>query len=184
MTVTCTPTWNGELERMQREWMERSVAWQTVLGMFGNFRSGTGPAHRTFGPNTRQVKELRNSKGVNAARALLCSKYISRDPNPSVAEYGAGFGMTGPLRAGWNSTQQFVGTFDMEIHGNGNGQATFYALNSTSMRSFLYHLPFVPSYERNAASHLARYGLLIRSMPLGNMRQTYTWSETLSEACN
>lgn len=149
--------------------------------------TGGGAANRTFGYNTQQAIDMRNAPGVNRARDLLCYKWDIGDGNPSVSNAGRGsFGIvTGPLFAWSNSTRQFVGSYRVDFVGNENGTATFSVTNTTHLRSFLYHLPFVRSYERSAthAPALRPYGLGDLNAPGGNMRQTYTWTETVSKSC-
>ena len=157
--------------------------WDDAWAMFRDFMNGSGPLSRTFRQGSVQAAEMRFAPGVNGARNLLCSKFNAGNRNPDVTDYGARFGLLGPFRAWRNATRQFVGSYNVNIHGNGDGTATFFISNATTMESLLYHIPGVPSYERNAINQdLSRVGVSL-SLPGGNMYQTITWTETLAETC-
>jgi len=48
------------------------------------------------------------------------------------------FGLKGLWKAGFNSTQQFVGSYSVSVSPNSNGTVKVDAYNATSMRSFFY----------------------------------------------
>jgi hypothetical protein len=147
------------------------LTWGESFGMFGQWITGTGPANRTFGPGSNQVNDMKNAPGVQAARNFFYQKNAGADcceyPHyKSVTNFAAGFGLKGLLKAGFNSTQQFVGNYRIDIiPNNSNCTMTFILTNTTSMTSFLYGLG--PSWGRSS------FG------PGGNMRQTYTWTEPI-----
>jgi hypothetical protein len=88
----------------------------------------------------------------------------SADQLQSVTNYAVHFGLSGYVQAGTNSTQQFVGSYRVDITPNSNGTLTFQANNTTSMTSFLYGL--WPNSLNPSAGH-----------PMANYSQTYTWTE-------
>ena len=69
----------------------------------------------------------------------------------------------GVLRAGRNPTQQFVGSYNIDIYPNQNNTITFVLTNVTSLKSGTYHIG--PEYPRSTV------GLG------GNQTQIYTWTE-------
>lgn len=110
---------------------------------------------------------MMHAPGVERARELYYSKNAGRfqcggddSPGEPVTDFGAGFGLPGLWQAGFNSTQQFVGDYAVDITPNADGSATFTLSNTTSMTSFGYGV--FPSWEGG---------------PGGNMSQTYTWTE-------
>jgi RHS repeat-associated protein len=148
-----------------------SHTWGDALGLFKDFVTGSGPASRTFGEGSAQVRELRNAPGVQAMRELACNK-IRAGQEPNITNGASSFGIGRVIQAGTNATQQFVGSFNVEIspiHLNG---MNFVVTNTTSMTSFSYHI--LPSWERYF--YVPHFGPVAR--PFGNMYQTFTWTET------
>jgi hypothetical protein len=77
----------------------------------------------------------------------------------------------GPIRAWDDAVEQFIGNYMVEIYPN--QQATEMEINctnTTSVHSFLYHIPFIKNYERSN-------GLIPTFM--GNIKQTIYWTEPI-----
>ena len=85
-----------------------------------------------------------------------------------MSDYAADFGLKGLWNAGLNPTQQFVGSYRVDISVNGDGTATFTLTNVTSMTSLLYG--YGPSWNRFA--HFPTPG--------GNVTETFHWTEPIS----
>ncbi len=142
------------------------LTWADVTSMFFQWVTGTAPAYQVFGPETNQTKDMMNAPGVSNARDFFYQKNLSNssDQLQSVTSFAVHFGLSGYVEAGTNSTQQFVGSYGVNITPNNNGTVTFEVNNTTSMTSFFYGL------WPNALNPSADY-------PMGNYRQTYTWTE-------
>jgi RHS repeat-associated protein len=142
------------------------LTWADDAQMFGAWVTGTAPANQVFGPNTNQTQDMMNAPGVNAARDFFYQKNLNNpgDQLQSVTNFAVHFGLSGYVEAGTNSTQQFVGSYSVDITPNSNGTLTFQANNTTSMTSFFYGL--WPNSLNPTAGH-----------PMGNYSQTYSWTE-------
>lgn len=139
--------------------------WLDALGMFKDWALGSGEVKRIFTQCTQQVQDIADAPGVNSARDRFYEKNANKpyEQWEELTNYGASFGLSGLIRAGIDPTEQFVGSYKVEIFPNKNKTLRFEVTNNTSMTSFLYGLG--PEYERSDL----RYG--------GNMGQTYTWEE-------
>lgn len=84
-----------------------------------------------------------------------------RRKGASVTNFGAKFGLKGLFTAD-TMMEQFVGIYTIDIHVSG-GMANFTLSNNSSFKSFSYGVG--PAWERGSFA------------PMGNMRQTYSWSE-------
>ena len=132
---------------------------------FEDFATGTGPGHRSYGPGSTEVQDLKYSPGANKAR-----DYYARCGNGRTVSGGHPFGLQGLSDSGLNPTLQFVGSYDWTISPNGDGTVTVLIQNSTSASSFFYHLiPDSWNWSRNPGSgwHL----------PFSTTDQTYQWTE-------
>ncbi|MGE3601149.1 MAG: hypothetical protein AB7N70_37025 [Dehalococcoidia bacterium] len=134
--------------------------------------SGSGPVRRAFGGDTPQTSSMRTSLGVGKARELFYEKNANALKTGSelqpVTNFGSAFGLTGAFRAGLNPTQQFVGSYDVEIVPSTDGQTIHFTVtNVTSMTSAAYKQ--APLWERSS------FG------PGGNMTQTYEWDEKIEQ---
>jgi RHS repeat-associated protein len=174
----CTPMpWcmQGALQSAMRR-VDRWMSEVSGAGrMTAQWASGTGPTRRTFGEGTPQVASMRASPGVAKARDLFYSKNAEALQSGSALEpvtnYASGFGPAGAARAGLNPTEQFVGSYRVDITPSADGaSAHFTVSNTTSMTSGAYRL--APSWERSTFR------------PGGNMRQTYEWDEKIEASSN
>jgi RHS repeat-associated protein len=144
------------------------LTWKDDTVWFWEWVFGGGPDARYLGPNTPQTRDMMNAYGVNKARQLYCQKNKNRRGKPPLPVRNAGKGSfpypMGPMRAGMNSTQQYVGTYSVDMYPNPDGTVNIVLNNTTSMGSFLYGIPV--DWERS-------------SFPFfGNQHQTYYWTES------
>jgi hypothetical protein len=136
--------------------------YSSAANMTSDWASGAGAKYRVFN-NTSETRAMKNAVGVVAARNLFYSK---NDPNASVTNFGASFGLSGLAKAGLDATEQFIGSYSIEIHSNGKA-LQFSVFNTTSAQSAGYGI--FPEYERSTMSNG------------GNMRQLYIWTEPLNK---
>lgn len=137
--------------------------------MTADWVTGRGADARVFGPGSIQVIDMMDAPGVNDARAFFYNKnspafasgsYGSLQP---VTNYGAGFGLA-DLFTNSSPTQQFVGSYRVDVWPVNSGSDVMFVLNNnSSFKSFGYGV--APAWERST------FG------PAGNMRQTYWWIE-------
>jgi hypothetical protein len=101
---------------------------------------------------------MMDAPGVNAARDLLYKTNAQ-----SVTNYRAGFGLIDLLTTS-SPTQQFVGSYRVDVFTVNQGADLMFVLNNnSSFKSFGYGV--APAWERSTVG------------PGGNMRQTYWWTE-------
>jgi hypothetical protein len=136
--------------------------------------TGTGPELQTYGPGTSPAEEMRHAPGVDAARQLFQKKNADikactgGDPQ-SLTNFAAKFGLGGLLDAGLNPTEQFVGSYRVDIiawpanMALWPGESTVIISNTSSFKSFGYGI--TPDWRRST------FG------PGGNMSQIIWWPE-------
>ncbi len=141
--------------------------WFEALGMFRDWALGRGADTRRFETCSIQSQNMSDAAGVTAARDLFYQKNEGRpfEQWEPVTNYRGAFGLAGLIGAGVDPTEQFVGSYRVDIFPDAGRNARFEVTNTTSTESFLYN--YGPAYEREDLS----YG--------GNMRQTYTWIEPI-----
>ncbi len=137
-------------------------AWNNDEATLWNWATGTGPTTLHFGPNSVATRQMEQSPGVVAAMAYFLrknagKKYANLLP---VKHYDYRFGPLDIPNA--NATEQFVGSYRINIVPSGNGLLTITIFNRTSMTSAFYQL--APSWSRTT------FG------PAGNMDETFTWT--------
>jgi RHS repeat-associated protein len=141
--------------------------WRDAFGYFFDWLQGRGPEHRVFVPPSNEVKDLQHAPEVNRARQFFLHKnaqnIANKQPLQPVTDFKGKFGLTGLVKAGTNSTQQFVGSFSVDIRPEPNGTVRYTVTNTTSVTSLMYGL--VPDHSRSSFS------------PGGNVDQVYTWTE-------
>lgn len=154
-------------------------------GLFIEFATGLGPAQRRFESDSVMAEHMKDAPGVLAARDYFyrtrAQDYLLNKKTPgvlarkSLLEYSAGFNpVLGPINAGTDIVEQFIGNFKVEIFPNLQGtQMTIVCTNATSLHSLLYHLPFAQNREREE-------GLL--PSPWGTIRQVITWDEPIENS--
>lgn len=138
--------------------------------MFIDWVFGTGPRNRTFDARSVQVRQLRSSVGITKARQFFYEKNrgLFGPGYQDVTRYDYKFGLKGLVDAGVDPTQQFVGTFKVDVTMTQGGEIGFDVMNTTSFTSFSYQLG--PSWSRDS------FG------PGGNMDQHYTWTEPVDHS--
>lgn len=150
--------------------------WSTMLGLTWDWVSGTGASSTSF-VNDAIALSLQDADVVNQARGYWYGKVRSGEKsiNDGLTNFkgetrfgGGNFGFKGFYRAGLDPVEQFIGSFRVDITSNGN--ALTYTINNTSsFKSFFYGV--APAYERQ--SFLT---------PMGNIRQTYQFTETIDSS--
>lgn len=141
------------------------LSWKDAIALTYEWATGTGPLHQDFGPNTSEAAEMANAPGVLAAEALYrkknAQKIKSHCPGSSfepVTNYAARFGLKGLVESGLNPTEQFIGSYRIDIYPSGDDQMDVVINNTSSFQSFAYGLG--PDWDRST------FG------PMGNMSQT------------
>ena len=144
-----------------------TAAWDNDFSMLGRWMTGTGPAALHFGPNSVPTQQMEKSPGVVAALAYFFRKNAGRKYADllKVRHYDYKFCLNDIFTA--NATEQFVGSYRVNIVPTGNGLLTMTIWNKTSMTSAAYHL--APSWSRST------FG------PGGNMVETFTWAVPYSK---
>jgi RHS repeat-associated protein len=139
------------------------LTWVEAARFFGNWVIGKR-FQSDFGPGTNQVNDMMDAPGVIAAKDFYYKKYPAGSnvgcENRTVTNYGASFGLTSLWKAGLNSTQQFIGSYTVDISTNADGSLNLNLTNATSFTSFLYGLG--PSWTGG---------------PGGTQVQNYHWTE-------
>jgi len=108
---------------------------------------------------------MANAPGVLAAEALYRSKNAQKikancgeDSFEPVTNYAAGFGLKGLFPSGLNPSEQFIGSYRVDIYPLPNNQMDVVINNTSSFRSFGYGI--APDWNRSQFA------------PMGNMSQT------------
>lgn len=148
------------------------LTWKETFGMFYKWVTGTAPARQWFGPNTNQAQDMRGASGVQDALLFWANKNsvaktCSCGKQQSVTSYDVDFGALGYIEAGTNSTQQFVGSYVVDIHPDQKGNVTVVVRNTTSLTSFFGG--YWPNSWNAAPGH-----------PFGSFTQSYTWTQPAS----
>ncbi len=136
----------------------------TAGEMTSDFFTGDGNYPRDFGPDSVQVRSLKNSIGVNKARNYYRTHACDGSGNPVARTGGHKFGLKGLVDSGFDPTLQFIGSYDWKISPNPDGTVTYTISNDTSLTSLLYQIG-VPSHQRSTFR------------PFGTITQTYHWTE-------
>ena len=139
------------------------------LQLLFEYLTGTGPTDRQFGPSDYMTQGMMTSPDVATHR----QDFIDQGGGtygPTGVWFGAGWGVPfgaedGFIRAGTNMPRQFVGSFEITITEQRNGDAMFVIDNATTLKSLLYQIPGVQPVERSTMA------------PLSNKTQTYFWTE-------
>ncbi len=138
--------------------------WTTSATMTWQWFSGTGPNAQIYGPGSSPVEEMKNAPGVQAARDYYAKKNNNQcNKAEAVTDFAARFGLKGLWQSGLNSTQQFVGSYRVDIYPQPDGSKLIILNNTSSFQSFAYGIG--PAWDRSTFS------------PMGNMSQQYWWTE-------
>ena len=133
-----------------------------ALQLLFEWVTGTGPTDREFGPSDYMTQGIMTSPDIAAARQAFI------DQGGGTYMGGVRFGLNaedGPFEAGLNMPRQFVGSFNITITEQRNGDAHFVLENATTLKSALYQFPGVQPVERSTMR------------PLSTKTQTYWWIE-------
>jgi len=81
-------------------------SWLEVIGLFGNWVTGTGSTYQVFQPGSDPVADMKGAPGVDKARAYFRKKNQGKccGDLQALTNYDASFGLTGLIQAGGNST--------------------------------------------------------------------------------
>jgi RHS repeat-associated protein len=153
-----------EISKMDRV-NPHGSGWINAMILTYEWATGTGPQHRDFGPDSTEAANMANAPGVLAAEALYrrklaqtkASNCVENSP-VTVTNYAVRFGLKGLLTSGLNSTEQFIGSYRIDIYPLGETQMDVIINNTTSFKSFQYDTG--PDWNRST------FG------PMGNMSQT------------
>jgi RHS repeat-associated protein len=149
----------------------QNTGWRAAIGMTADWTSGHGASYRIYDGSTSSSQNMMQARRVNEARQYFYQKnaeaLAAGKPLAPVTNYKGDFGVFDLVwYAGLNPTQQFVGSYRIDISPVGNDQIRFELNNNSSMKSFLYGIG--PAWERSSSD-----------TNFGNMRQTYTWTEPI-----
>jgi hypothetical protein len=167
------------LTRETQQMVASNVATTVVSGLFLEFMFGVGPKSREFGPGSVMSVRMQDAYGVKKAKSYFYETRAAgykKSPTSLVhkplTEYSAGFNpIMGPIRAWDDAVEQFIGNYMVEIYPNQKAtEMEIACTNTTSIHSFLYHIPFIKNYERNK-------GIIPTFM--GNIKQTIYWTEPI-----
>ena len=138
----------------------------TAARLLFEWEYGIGPSNRTF-MNDDAANAFRNAWRVKEARRYFYKKYtgVSDFKGASVTNYSGKFGLKGLFNAGIDPIEQYVGSYNIDIHAIEGQMLQFTITNVTSMKSLMYGLGL--QWER---SQFPFYG---------NTRQTYIFTEPL-----
>jgi hypothetical protein len=134
--------------------------------------SGGGETNRTYGPNTIETQEMKNSIGVNQLRERFYKSGCKSTARGEYGTYEAYFDYyMNPLTLDPKSTAFQVGGYaGARIINNGNGTVTFTITNVAGTHSFFLHV--VPDRESTTG-------------PMRNINQTFQWTEPIDQSrCN
>ena len=159
---------DNKVEEKKEQLLEKPITGTSLL--FFEFVTGTGPECRYFYDNSELTKAMQDAPKVQEAWGLFLDKNAdnikNNKPLEALTNFGASFGLKGLYKAGGDITEQFVGSYDVNIYPNeDNKSATIVITNTTSMKSFLYRL--APEYSREDF----RLG--------GNIKQTFIFTRDI-----
>ena len=146
--------------------------WSVAISMTSDWVTNSGPAVRNFDANSTSTQNMMHARRVNEARKAWYKKnqklFAAKKPLAALTNYRGDFGIFDFIwYAGFNPTQQFVGSYRIDISPMDGDHIKFELSNNSSLKSFLYG--HGPEGERDEWSHF------------GNMRQTYTWTEEIKK---
>jgi hypothetical protein len=141
------------------------LTWAESIAMGWAWLTGTAPPNTVYGPNTNQSQDMMQSQGVQNAINYFNQKNAGKCPGQQspVTNYDYSFGPKALFKAGTNPTQQFVGSYSVNISPNANGALDVSVFNTTSMTSFFYGL--YPNFLNPPNGY-----------PMGNTSQQYLGS--------
>ncbi len=104
------------------------------------------------------------------------SKLTNAKCQPEMTNFKDSFGLTELLAAGLNPTEQFVGSYRVDIYPVGDGRKLVMLNNTSSMKSLGYGI--LPEWERSKTITIPVVNKTLGPIrSFGNMRQAYWWME-------
>lgn len=149
----------------------QNSGWGASARMTYDWMTGGGAANRHYDGSTSSAQNMMSARRVNEARAFFYKKnadaLANGKPLESVTNYKGKFWLDDIVRSGLNPTQQFIGSYGIDITPVGDNQIKFDLSNNSSWKSFFYGIG--TDHERDSRP------------AFGNMRQTYSWTEELKK---
>ncbi|QYF94840.1 RHS repeat-associated core domain-containing protein [Massilia sp. PAMC28688] len=148
-----------------------SNGWRSATFMTLDWVFGTGSANRHYDESSASSANMKYARRVVTGRDAFYKKtaaaLAAKKPLAPLTNWKGSFGLTDLLyHAGTNPTQQFIGSYRLDIIPVAGDQIQFQIQSNSSFKSFLYGIG--PEWERE-------------TFPMfGNMRQTYTWKEPVT----
>ena len=140
---------------------------------------GKGATNRLFLDDHPMTQDMQNAYRVNKGRDFFYKKYSEQYKSGegvaggSVTNWDGAFGLTGLVMAGTDLTEQFVGSYRLDIYVAENGKdLIFKVTNSTNMESAGYRV--LDSYPRN--DNINSY---YNRGAGGDTFQIYMWTEPI-----
>ena len=134
--------------------------------LFGSWYSGLGPDTWYFGPGTIEAENMYNAPGLEKYRKKFHEKRKSERNTADIINEGTKYGLKGVAQAGFDPTEQFVGSYYVTIKDLHNGKKFIKIRNRTSLTS--------ASYKRLPSHTRSQFG------PCGDMWQVYWWIEDVN----
>lgn len=137
------------------------LTWGESLTYFWKWATGQ-PMPTDFGPGTNQVNDMMDAPGVQKAKEAFYKKNDGKcgGGQEPLTNYKADFGLKGLWNAGLDPTEQFVGSYRVDITPNPDGSININLTNSTSFTSLSYGIG--PSWNGGSG---------------GTQTQNYHWTE-------
>lgn len=149
----------------------QNTGWGASIQTTYDWVTNGGAANRHYDGSTSSAQNMMFARRVNEARAFFYKKnadaLANGKPLEAVTNYQGKFWLDDIVRSNFNPTQQFVGSYCIEITPVGDNQIRFDLSNNSSLKSFLYGIG--PEWEHD------------KRPAFGNMRQTYSRTEELKK---
>ena len=149
--------------------------------LLDEFGLGYGATNRLMLDDHPMTQDMQNAYRVNTGRDFFYSKYSEQYKSGkgvqggSVTNWAGDFGLSGLILAGNDLTEQFVGSYRLDIYVADDGKnLIFKVTNSTNMESAGYRV--LDSYPRN--TNINSY---YNRGAGGDTFQIYMWTEPIDE---
>jgi RHS repeat-associated protein len=132
------------------------------------FMNGKGPMVSVMMDDHPYTKSMQDAPSVNAAREFM-GEGRNAVPGQLTNWEGAFNPITGPIRAGADIAEQFVGSFRLDVFSTKDQKNSIFIISDSKSRSSLfYHLP-IENVPRASSSAMQN--------GMGNTFQYYIWKE-------
>jgi hypothetical protein len=139
-----------------------TVGWGNLLA---EFITGEGPTHSMFLGDHPMTEQMKDAYRVNTGRDAFYKNLANNKDR--LTNWNGAFGLAGIARAGDDMTEQYVGSFRLDVILSKSGNsAVFIVTQSTNMKSAGYRM--LDAYPRGE-----------NPTPGGNMYQKFVWIEPL-----